>query len=220
MTTTRIVSSWLLVTLSLLPMALSGFAAYRSSRGALDQSIRFNLESLAVQTEERLERLLLDRQVSLRGWSQTRVDLSGFAGSEVKVRFRMGSDRKVGARGWYIDDIRIYTCAADRDKPTGTMTIDGGAPTTADRRVLLELRYSDPTTWVSHVRVSSSPRMKGGKLLKGITMEARETLAWDLADTTYGSAGARGMRRVYAQVRDEAGLWSPVFSDVIEWVAP
>jgi methyl-accepting chemotaxis protein len=62
-----------LVTLSLLPMALSGVAAYRSSRDALDQSIRFNLESLAVQTEERLERLLLDRQVSLRGWSQLRL---------------------------------------------------------------------------------------------------------------------------------------------------
>lgn len=62
-----------LVTLSLLPMALSGVAAYRSSRGALDQSIRFNLESLAIQTEERLERLLLDRQVSLRGWSQLRA---------------------------------------------------------------------------------------------------------------------------------------------------
>jgi methyl-accepting chemotaxis protein len=62
-----------LVTLSLLPMAASGYFAYRSSRGALDQSIRFNLESLAVQTEERLERLLLDRQVSLRGWSQLRL---------------------------------------------------------------------------------------------------------------------------------------------------
>ena len=62
-----------LVTLSLLPMALSGIAAYRSSRGALDQSIRLNLESLAVQTEESLERLLLDRQVSLRGWSQLRL---------------------------------------------------------------------------------------------------------------------------------------------------
>src|SRR5688572_11659784 len=62
-----------LVTLSLVPMAVSGVAAYRSARGALDQSIRFNLESLAVQTEERLVRLLLDRQVSLRGWSQTRL---------------------------------------------------------------------------------------------------------------------------------------------------
>jgi methyl-accepting chemotaxis protein len=62
-----------LVTLSVVPMAVSGVAAYRSARGALDQSIRFNLESLAVQTEERLERLLLDRQVSLRGWSQLRL---------------------------------------------------------------------------------------------------------------------------------------------------
>ena len=48
-----------LVTLSLLPMAVTGFVAYRSARGALDQSIRFNLETLASQTEERLERLLL-----------------------------------------------------------------------------------------------------------------------------------------------------------------
>ena len=62
-----------LVALSLVPMALSGVAAYRIARGALDQSIRFNLESLAVQTEERLELLLLDRQESLRGWSQLRL---------------------------------------------------------------------------------------------------------------------------------------------------
>src|SRR5262245_22537367 len=62
-----------LVTLSLLPMTLSGVAAYRSARGALDQSIRFNLESSAVQTEERLERMILDRQASLNGWSQLRL---------------------------------------------------------------------------------------------------------------------------------------------------
>ena len=62
-----------LVTLSLLPMAVTGVVAYRSARGALDQSIRFNLETLASQTEERLERLLLDRQLSLRGWSQLRL---------------------------------------------------------------------------------------------------------------------------------------------------
>lgn len=61
-----------LVTLSLAPMALSGVAAYNSARGALDQSIRFNLESLARQTEERLERMIIDRHASLRGWSQLR----------------------------------------------------------------------------------------------------------------------------------------------------
>jgi hypothetical protein len=155
-----------------------------------------------------------------RGWSKARVSLARFAGKRVKVRFRMASDRRVGSRGWYIDDIRIYTCAADGDKPTATLTIDGGAESTAERRVLVTLDYADATTWVSHIRVSSSPKVKGGTLLKGITMEARETLQWDLADTTYGSTGARGPRRVYAQVRDEAGNWSAVVSDVIEWVAP
>ena len=61
------------VTLSLLPIAVTGVVAYRSARGALDQSIRFNLETLASQTDEKLERLLLDRQQSLRGWSQLRL---------------------------------------------------------------------------------------------------------------------------------------------------
>ena len=51
-------------------------------------------------------------------------------------------------------------------------------------------------------------------------MEAREALSWDLADTTYGSAGARGLRQVYAQVRVAAGHWAPVFADDIEWVTP
>lgn len=59
-----------LVTLSLVPMAVTGVAAYRTARGALDQSIRFNLETLASLTEEKLDRLLLDRMSSLRGWSQ------------------------------------------------------------------------------------------------------------------------------------------------------
>jgi bacillopeptidase F (M6 metalloprotease family) len=49
------------------------------------------------------------------GWSQARLDLSRYAGKRIKLRFRMGSDRAVGGRGWYIDDIRIYRCAKDDD---------------------------------------------------------------------------------------------------------
>ena len=62
-----------LVTLSLVPMALV-------RRGRLPQRARrarpehpFQPRKPRVQTEERLERLLLDRQVSLRGWSQLRL---------------------------------------------------------------------------------------------------------------------------------------------------
>ena len=58
------------VALSLLPIALAGILAYRSARGALEERIQFNLETLASLSAEKLQRLLLDRHQALRGWSQ------------------------------------------------------------------------------------------------------------------------------------------------------
>ena len=58
------------VALSLLPIAVVGIFAYRIARGALEERIRFNLETLALQSDERLERLLLDQHQNLRVWSQ------------------------------------------------------------------------------------------------------------------------------------------------------
>lgn len=60
------------VGLSLLPMALAGVVAYRSARVALEERIRFNLETLATLTAEKLDRLLLEREQNLQGWSQLR----------------------------------------------------------------------------------------------------------------------------------------------------
>ena len=42
----------------------------RIARGALEERIRFNLETLAVQSDEKLERLLLDQHQNLAVWSQ------------------------------------------------------------------------------------------------------------------------------------------------------
>ncbi len=151
------------------------------------------------------------------GWSAARVDLSDFAGKTVKVRFRMASDRAVGGHGWYIDDIRIYSCARDTDRPTGSLLIDDGAAVTADSEVRLAISAEDATSWVTQLRVSGSSRLREGGLLdKGITVSIRDALSWDLADTTYGGSGKSGDRRVYAQVQDAAGHWSDVFSDAIE----
>jgi Zn-dependent metalloprotease len=156
---------------------------------------------------------------SSRGWAQARVDLRAFAGSKVKVRFRMGSDRKVGARGWYIDDIRIYTCSADDEPPTGSLTIDAGADRTREPDATLALTWADADTWVTRLRLSNSKKMNGPGIVlaKGINMPIRDTVRWDLSDTTWGGSGKPGTRRVYAQVRDAAGNWSDVFSDAIEW---
>jgi hypothetical protein len=157
-----------------------------------------------------------------RGWAAARIDLSRFAGSRIKVRFRMASDRNVGGRGWYIDDVRIYTCANDRDRPTGTLVIDGGAETTADPRVTLGLTWADRSSWVTKVRLSGSPKMNdaGTLLRKGVDLAPRASVAWDFADTTYGGSGGPGDRWVYAQVRDAAGNWSDVFADRIAWQEP
>ena len=41
------------VALSLLPLAVTGLVAYRIARGALEQSIRFNLDTPASQSDEK-----------------------------------------------------------------------------------------------------------------------------------------------------------------------
>ncbi|MFN8634516.1 MAG: M4 family metallopeptidase [Chloroflexota bacterium] len=46
------------------------------------------------------------------GYGSTRVNLASLAGQSFRFRFRVGTDSTVGLDGWYIDDIRIYTCAA------------------------------------------------------------------------------------------------------------
>ncbi len=156
------------------------------------------------------------------GWANARIDLKAFAGKRVKVRFRMGSDKQVGARGWYIDDVRIYTCADDHDRPTGALVIDGDAPSTTNPSVTLGLTWDDASSWVSKMRLSGSAQMTAnGKVLKhGITMPVRASVSWNLADTTYGGSGGAGERMVYAQFRDAAGNWSTVVSDEIELLAP
>lgn len=58
------------VALSLLPIAVAGVVAYSSARGALQERIQFNLETLASLSAEKLQRLLLDRHQAVRGWSQ------------------------------------------------------------------------------------------------------------------------------------------------------
>jgi len=41
-------------------------------------------------------------------WAPVSFDLSDFAGTEVQVRFRFGSDGGVNGGGWWIDDIELY----------------------------------------------------------------------------------------------------------------
>lgn len=46
-----------------------------------------------------------------KGYYSSRLNLSTLAGQTVKFRYRVGSDYYGGTDGWWIDDMRIYTCS-------------------------------------------------------------------------------------------------------------
>ena len=53
------------------------------------------------------------------GYVSSRFFLGDLAGQSVKIRFRTASDARFGNFGWFIDDVRVYDCAAANTAPTG-----------------------------------------------------------------------------------------------------
>ena len=56
---------------------------------------------------------LAGRQAFVResnGYISSRVNLSTLAGQSVRFRFRLGEDASVADWGWFVDDVRVYTC--------------------------------------------------------------------------------------------------------------
>ena len=49
---------------------------------------------------------------SERPYADTRVDLSAWAGENVQLRWRVGTDASFRREGWYVDDIRVRSCRA------------------------------------------------------------------------------------------------------------
>ncbi len=54
----------------------------------------------------------------LLDWTQVTVDLSTFAGQDVMIRWRLGSDSSVSDVGWYIDDVEITAPLPPGPPPT------------------------------------------------------------------------------------------------------
>ncbi len=55
---------------------------------------------------------------TLAEWTEVSVDLSSFAGQQVMIRWRLGSDSSFGATGWYIDDVQITSPLPPNPTPT------------------------------------------------------------------------------------------------------
>ncbi|MGD9960235.1 M4 family metallopeptidase [Nocardioides sp.] len=61
------------------------------------------------------------------GWIASRVNLSSYAGKTIKPRFTMHTDSTVEYYGWFLDDVRVYTCDLPKVSNTKKPTIAGTA---------------------------------------------------------------------------------------------
>ncbi|MBC8074853.1 MAG: M4 family metallopeptidase, partial [Chloroflexales bacterium] len=66
-----------------------------------------------------------------KGYYASRLNLGTLAGKSVLFRFRIGTDPLFTGDGWFIDDLRVYTCGgvAGPTATTGPTATSGPAPT-------------------------------------------------------------------------------------------
>ena len=76
------------------------------------------------------------------GYISSRFDLSSLAGQNVRFRFRIGTDSLVDDLGWFVDDVRIYTCSSGPNDPP---VADAGGPYTITEGNALTLNGSGST---------------------------------------------------------------------------
>jgi hypothetical protein len=63
---------------------------------------------------------------SSHGYITSKLDLATLAGTNVRFRFRIGTDNAVDSLGWFIDDVRIYTCSAPAPAAMAFVSSPGG----------------------------------------------------------------------------------------------
>ena len=68
-----------------------------------------------------------------RGYGSSEVDLSSLAGQTVRVSFRVEGDSEIAFLGWWIDDVRLYTC---------TSTVPGAPKITASAAATTSAKVS------------------------------------------------------------------------------
>jgi hypothetical protein len=107
----------------------------------------------------------------------------------------------------------------DSDAPSGTVTINHVDRITTSSQVRLDVLGRDDVSRVRTVRVSND----------GVTWATfsntsedsnYQSLRWDLADRTYGGHDGTGERTVCILFQDNAGRWSPVITDTIDYQPP
>jgi hypothetical protein len=110
------------------------------------------------------------------GYGSSRLNLTGFSGQSLHFRFRFASDDSVGALGWDIDDVRVYTCG-----PSGSPAITSAAAAT--------FTVGTPGSFTVTATGSPTPtvRHQSGALPVGLTFDIAGVLRGTPAGGTAGT---------------------------------
>jgi hypothetical protein len=73
------------------------------------------------------------------GWVTSRMSLTGKAGHAVRAQFTMNTDNSIAWPGWYLDDIRVYTC--------GSAVVPRSVPPVSGDPVVGSTLTAGPGTW-------------------------------------------------------------------------
>jgi Zn-dependent metalloprotease len=93
------------------------------------------------------------------GYLASRANLSRYAGHAVQPRFTMNTDNSVAYPGWYLDDIRVYTCGS-KLLPTRSPVISGRARV-GSRLSATQGRWSLPGVRVRYQWLSGGHPIRG-----------------------------------------------------------
>lgn len=95
------------------------------------------------------------------GYTSSRVDLSTYAGKNVKPQFTIRTDNTGAYIGWYLDDIRIYTC-----DPT---VITGKTPTISGTLKVGKTLTAKPGAWSPSGLTFAYQWFRGSTKINGAT---------------------------------------------------
>jgi bacillolysin len=146
-----------------------------------------------------------------RGYISSRADLSSLAGQNVRFGFSIGTDNSGNDYGWFIDDVRIYTCTGTpaNTAPTATSTgnvsvVQGGSDGTANVATVADAQDAAGSLSVAATGVPA-----------GISVTLTNTNGTIAATARANCAVVPGAYAITLTVTDSGGLMDSVGFNVI-----
>ncbi len=130
-------------------------------------------------------------------FSRIIVDLTAYAGQNIQLRYRLGSDASVGREGWYVDDVKVQSCQPVPPAATSTTLVSSNDPSA----------FGQTTTLTATVSSGAGTPTGNVEFRDGATPIATVALSGGVATyaTAAFSVGVHNLSAVYAGATGYAG---------------